>query len=214
MAAASEPRIARGMSDTEVLARTIWAEARNGGAVGMANVAHVIVNRATNPRWWGNTIRGVCLARSQFSCWWVADVNQKRMLEALPADPSYASALRIAGQAVEGQLGPDPTKGADHYYAPRGMDGGNVPRWADPAKLTLESKGHRFYRLELPAPGDTPPERPKSYATVTATAAAGTVATVAQGLTGLEWQVGVALIVAVAVGLLVWRFVIAKREAA
>lgn len=210
----AEPRIARGMSDAEVLARTLYAEARNGGAVGMSHVAHVILNRANNPRWWGNSVRAVCLAKMQFSCWWVADANQKKMLAAVPADPSYAAALRIAGQAIEGQLGDDPTKGADHYYAPRGMDGGVAPRWADPAKMTLEAKGHRFYRLELPAPGDTPPERPRSAVTVPIAAGAGAVATAAQGLTGLEWQVGVALVVAVAVGLLVWRFWIAKRDAA
>jgi N-acetylmuramoyl-L-alanine amidase len=210
--AATEPRIARGMDDAEVLARTVWAEARNGGVPGMENVAQVILNRARNPRWWGRSPRDVCLARMQFSCWWVADRNQREMLAVDGSVPSYQRATEIAERALAGGLGADRTKGADHYYAPAGMAGGKPPRWADEGKFTLAQHGHRFYRLELPAPGDTPRETPKSYATVTATAAAGAVATAAQGLAGLEWQVGVALIAAVAIGLLVWRFVLAKRD--
>ena len=53
----------------ETLARTIWAEARSGGAAAMTHVANVICNRAAFPRWWGRDIASVCLAPEQFSCW-------------------------------------------------------------------------------------------------------------------------------------------------
>lgn len=42
----AEPSAAKGMRDQEVLARTLYAEARAGGVQGMTDVAHVILNRA------------------------------------------------------------------------------------------------------------------------------------------------------------------------
>ena len=210
----AEPSAAKGMGDAEVLARTLYAEARAGGATGMSDVAHVICNRAANPRWWGNSIRAVCLADRQFSCWWVKDVNYRRMLDARPGDPAYDSALAVAGMAIEGRLGTDPTKGADHYYAPAGMGGAGAPRWADPSKMTLERKGHRFYRLELPAPGDAPRAVPKSYATAAGMTTVGTVATALPAVAGMDWKLAAVLVVAAGIGFCVWRFGLAKREAA
>lgn len=212
MARTSEPAAARGMRDQEVLARTLYAEAREGGVIGMTDVAHVICNRAANPRWWGNSIRAVCLAKMQFSCWWVKDSNYRKMIAATEDDPSFKRAMSIAGAAIQGTLGADDTKGADHYYAPAGMGDAGAPRWADPAKLTLERKGHRFYRLELPAPAPRPAEVPKSYATAAGTTIVGTAVTAAQAMGDLDWRVAIALIVAVGVGFAVWRFVLAKRE--
>lgn len=210
----AEPKAARQMGEVEVLARTLWAEARNGRIPGMEAVAWVILNRARNPRWWGNTIRSVCLAPRQFSCWNASDPQHRRMVSTPKTDPDMARAWDVAERAVQGMLRGDPTRGADHYFAPAGMAGGKPPRWADPSKLTLEAHGHRFYRLELPAPVEVPEHKPRSYATVSITAAAGTVATVAQGVAGLEWQVAVALIVVAAVGVLVWRWIDARRESA
>lgn len=214
MASNSEPAVARAMREQEVLARTLYAEAREGGAVGMTDVAHVILNRAANPRWWGNSVRSVCLAKRQFSCWWVKDANYRKMLAATDADPSYKRAWSIAGMAIEGRLGADDTKGADHYYAPAGMGDAGAPPWAIPEKLTLERKGHRFYRLQLPAPQPRPAEVPKSYATAAGTTIVGTAVTAAQAMGDLDWRVAIALIVAVGVGFAVWRFALAKRERA
>jgi hypothetical protein len=209
---ATEPTAARGMRDIEVLARTIWAEARNGGEPGMRNVAQVVLNRADNPRWWGNDVRSVCLGKHQFSCWWVKDQNYKRMLAVTTADKSFATAMRVAESAIQRRLPPDITRGADHYYAPGGMAGGQPPRWADDSKLTYEGHGHRFYRLELPAPIPTKPEMPKSAVAVPLVAAAGMATQAAEALGGLDWRVGIAAIVAVAIGVLVWRFWLARRE--
>ena len=40
----------------DILARTIWGEARNQDRVGMEAVASVILHRARNPRWWGTDV--------------------------------------------------------------------------------------------------------------------------------------------------------------
>ena len=57
------------LTDTQIVAMTIWGEARGEGKAGMYAVACVISQRAINR---GVTPAEVCLQRKQFSCW----VNQ------------------------------------------------------------------------------------------------------------------------------------------
>ena len=60
--------------ETDILARTIYGEARGESISGMEAVASVVLNRVAfaNRRgrfWWGNSIAEVCRAPKQFSCW-------------------------------------------------------------------------------------------------------------------------------------------------
>jgi len=209
------PSIANTMTDTEVVARTLWAEARNGGREGMEDVGQVILNRVRNPRWWGNDIRSVCLGRGQFSCWWVKDDNYRKMLAANSTNTIYNVARNIAAKITSGMDVSPRVGGADHYYAPAGMVGGQPPRWADPSKLVYTSShGHKFYQLEVRTPStrEETPSSPHSYIVATGTAAAGAVGTVAQSMGDLPWQVAVAMIVAVAIGFCFWRWTVAKKE--
>ena len=62
----------------EVLARTLYGEARGEGLPGIEAVACVILNRvafakARGRYWWGNTVSQVCLKPGQFSCWNAGD---------------------------------------------------------------------------------------------------------------------------------------------
>ena len=68
--------------EVDVLARTIWGEARGEGKEGMEAVASVILNRTEIAKrldgyWWGNTIIQVCQKPYQFSCWNKLDPNFK-----------------------------------------------------------------------------------------------------------------------------------------
>ena len=60
--------------DIEVLARTLWGEARNQGPYGMQAVGEVIANRVADQRW-PSTFAGVCQQPKQFSCWLTSDPN-------------------------------------------------------------------------------------------------------------------------------------------
>src|SRR3546814_13540556 len=65
----------------DVLARTVWGEARGESVRGMEAVASVVVNRvrraiARGGYWWGNDVVGVCLRPCQFSCWADGDPNR------------------------------------------------------------------------------------------------------------------------------------------
>lgn len=138
----------------DILARTIWAEARGEGKHGMEAVAAVIMNRLTISRrkgghyWWGNDIIGICKAPWQFSCWNPGDPNLPKLLHVGQNDPVFASALRIARRAVNGLLD-DPTVdvntgvGATHYHH-RSMQ----PKWARGHRPISSIGNHVFYALE------------------------------------------------------------------
>src|SRR3546814_5919032 len=93
----------------DVLARTVWGEARGESVRGMEAVASVVVNRvrraiARGGYWWGNDVVGVCLKPCQFSCWNDGDPNRDKLLADGPGDPVFDICLRIARQAVAGTL--------------------------------------------------------------------------------------------------------------
>lgn len=131
----------------DVLARTLWGEARGEGATGMEAVACVILNRVVvaaakgGTYWWGNDIITVCQKPYQFSCWNRSDPNYRKLLEVTDQDIHFATALRIARRAIAGTL-VDTTDGATHYHARFIM-----PHWAKGEVPTLSLKNHIFYKL-------------------------------------------------------------------
>lgn len=133
------------MSDTvDILARTIWGEARGEGKEGMEAVACVVLNRASHPRWWGVDIISVCQKPWQFSCWNVSDPNREKLLAVTGADPVFTTALAVADAAVNGQL-VDVTQGADSYYAKTSP----LPDWAASLSPVASVGNHVFYKTEL-----------------------------------------------------------------
>jgi spore germination cell wall hydrolase CwlJ-like protein len=130
------------LSDLDVVARTIWAEARGEGREGMQAVANVISNRSTNKaKWDGTTPRSVCLTKWQFSCWLANDPNLPKLLAITDKDPAYRIALELAQKVLTGQL-PDITGGADHYHTT------NIsPSWAKGQKPIKVLGHHAFYKL-------------------------------------------------------------------
>ncbi len=128
--------------EIDVLARTIWGEARGEGSVGMQAVACVAMNRVRIGGWWGETAVQVCQKPYQFSCWNKDDANYGRVLSVDSTDIHFVIAQRIAARAVLGVLD-DPTKGATHYHA-----AGVSPYWAKGEKPVAVIGRHVFYRLE------------------------------------------------------------------
>lgn len=145
MIASPPPRPARavGYGDQafalDVLARTLWGEARGEGQIGMEAVACVILNRAAKPGWWGRSVAEVCLRPWQFSCWNADDPNRAKLLSVDDADPAFRLALDIAGRALAGSL-PDCTGKATHYHARHVM-----PGWAKGHTACAMIGRHAFY---------------------------------------------------------------------
>lgn len=124
---------------TDVVARTIWAEARGEGEAGMKAVASVIANRRRSPRW-PNDWRGVCLQPWQFSCWNLGDPNRTLAVNVTLDNLAFQRAWSIAGDAVLGRLA-DVTGGATHYHS-RFI---NAPYWTKGAEKTASIGNHDFY---------------------------------------------------------------------
>lgn len=147
----SNADVLRLYGEREVLARTIWGEARGEGRRGMQAVANVIMNRFRRPRWWSrnkgdgipdDTVAAVCFDPWQFSCWNMDDPNRKKMIEVSVYNAEFRLAYQIAGEALENNL-PDLTGGADHYHTIS-----ISPKWAKGATPTAFVEKHVFYRLE------------------------------------------------------------------
>lgn len=127
----------------DILTKTLWGEARGEPYKGLVAVAHVILNRARKPGWWGSSIETVCLKQWQFSCWNKSDPNYAYLsgLKAIPGR-DYVRCRDAALAAVQGHE-TDPTGGATHYYATALR---NPPAWARGAKMTVAIGGHVFFK--------------------------------------------------------------------
>lgn len=134
--------------DLDILARTIWGEARGEGYAGMQAVANVVINRfelaqksPAKARQFGATIRDVCLKRKQFSAWNKNDPNYKRVIAVDETDRQYVTALYLAERAINGTL-PDITGGADHYHTQF-----IAPSWSRGQTAVASVGNHKFFRL-------------------------------------------------------------------
>lgn len=131
--------------DLMTLAATVLGEAEGESYEGKVAVAHVVMNRARDPRW-PDTPGAVCLQALQFSCWNLGRQRYPVMLapkKRVGAD-TWADCMRAAFAAMAG-FEPDPTHGANHYLAPDSL--ARLPSWADPARKVATIGGHDFYRL-------------------------------------------------------------------
>ena len=127
----------------DVVARTLWGEARGEGSHGMRAVACVIRNRANAPRWWGRSLVDVCLKPWQFSVWNHNDRNRTLILNASMRDRMFPEAVEIARDTVAGRL-PDLTRRADHYHTKAVR-----PIWSRGVTPVITIGNHLFFRLEL-----------------------------------------------------------------
>lgn len=132
--------------DRDVLARTLWGEARGETLAGMVAVAWTIRNRVNDGKaksWWGERYAGVCLKPYQFSCWNKNDPNFPFLSGAKPIPVAeMAKAVMVATAVMDGAY-PDPTGGATHYYATTMP---KAPAWAAEAKQTLKLGHHVFFK--------------------------------------------------------------------
>lgn len=132
--------------DIDILARTLWGEARGESQAGMEACAWTIRNRVfdgKNNSWWGEGYAGVCQKPWQFSCWNANDPNSPYLRGAKPIPAGeYKKAHAVAMAVVKGSV-PDPTNGATHYYATTMP---KPPAWAAKAKQTLKLGHHVFFK--------------------------------------------------------------------
>jgi len=130
--------------DVDVLARTIYGEARGESVRGKEAVACVIMNRVKRAKdrggyWWGDSVEKVCLRPWQFSCWNANDPNRAKLEQVEPGHRVFDTCLRIARRAVSGCLN-DTTRGATHYHTEHVN-----PPWSRGRPACAEIGRHLFY---------------------------------------------------------------------
>lgn len=103
-------------ADADILARTIYGEARSGGRTLMSAVASTILNRVAKQTWYGLTIAEVCKKPWQYSCWNKNDPNCEIITNVDESDTIFCVAESVAEQATASNLS-DSTGGATHYYS-------------------------------------------------------------------------------------------------
>jgi N-acetylmuramoyl-L-alanine amidase len=129
--------------DVDVLARTVFGEARGEKRAGMEAVAWVILNRAhQGPPRFAGTVSGVCKAAHQFTCWSKGDPNAKVCASVDESNASYLLSLNVATSVLGGMV-PDPTEGADHYFVTKMP---NPPEWRKKMRLQATIGAHSFYK--------------------------------------------------------------------
>jgi spore germination cell wall hydrolase CwlJ-like protein len=132
--------------DHDILARTLWGEARGEGLAGQIAVAWTIRNRVNDGKdrsWWGEGYAGVCQKPYQFSCWNKNDPNFAYLSGAKTIPFRELVQAQIAADQVMAGKVPDPTGGATHYYATTML---SPPAWAAKAKQTLKLGHHVFFK--------------------------------------------------------------------
>lgn len=140
--------------DLDILARTIFGEARGETRTGKEAVAAVVINRIKSNKKHligyisvGKAqlanIAETCLKPYQFSCWLKNDPNRP-LLEKVTLDNAvFRECFEIADLAIKGQL-EDMTEGATHYFNPKAC---KMPKWAVGKKPLYVCGHHLFYRI-------------------------------------------------------------------
>lgn len=132
-------------SSIDILARTLWGEARGEPVRGIEALAALVMNRVRRAErrggdyWWGHSIQSVCLKPWQFACWTPATANRTKLEKVTEKDRRFRVCLRVARRAAAGVLD-DPTHGATHYHA-RSL----LPPWARGRTPCAEIGAHLFY---------------------------------------------------------------------
>jgi spore germination cell wall hydrolase CwlJ-like protein len=131
----------RDMSDAEILALTLQAEAGGEGFDGMIAAGSVIMNRADSGNYGGSNVRDVIMKPGQFSAWngVTGYAGGEGAIDMDRLKPTKA-ALKAAEQLLSGQY-EDVTGGATHYYNPQVAS----PKWGGQAGQGWTDIGnHRF----------------------------------------------------------------------
>ena len=113
------------VSDVDILARTVYGEARGEDDEGRRAVAHAMINRwlASDGQFKrDDTLATACLRHVQFSCWNTGDPNLAKLLAVGINDFVFRQCFVAALTAIDE---PDFTEGARHYHTKSVR-----PRWS------------------------------------------------------------------------------------
>jgi len=128
-----------------VLAATLYGEARGEPIEGLIACGCVVRNRVLAKQWDDNYV-DVCLQPKQFSCWNDGDPNRAMCIKALMRgrrnDSAYVQCRWVAHGIIY-NMTIDNTNGANHYFNPTIV----WPDWAANFHPVAKHGSHLFFRL-------------------------------------------------------------------
>jgi N-acetylmuramoyl-L-alanine amidase len=143
------------LTDYELMALTIYGEARGEDYAGKVAVGSVILERVDHRDWDGKTIHEVCLMPYQFSCYLPNDKNFNA-LKAIANDwdnkftqsPDLRECCQITALLLSGSIGETPEIEENHacqYLTTALRKSKACPAWAKKMKLVATIGNHKFY---------------------------------------------------------------------
>lgn len=138
----------------EVLALTIYGEARGESIEGQVAIANIIMNRfLSNTFKYKNNVGNVCLEKFQFSCWNDNDPNRAKLLSLANSlvigdikDTILRQCLAVARNIV-GNHFVDNISGNKNYMTNNLFNSNKKPSWAINAKNIKVIGNHTFFNV-------------------------------------------------------------------
>ena len=124
--------------DFDILARTVYGEARGEPMEGKIAVARVVVNRWLHAT--DQTLEAVCKKPFQFSCWNSTDPNEPKIRAVGYEDPVLRECMIAGLTAMNLKPEQDPTMGARHYCTLSA-----TPEWIQGRHPTVNIGRHQFF---------------------------------------------------------------------
>jgi len=126
----------------EILAKTIYTEARGESYKGKLAVATIIWNRANNNTWRKLGLSGVCLQKKQFSGWNNGEPRIK--INTYLEQKAWNDSLELAKSMVDNTFRPlAALKDSTYYYNPKKA----TPSWGKKLKNIKFVGNHKFGKL-------------------------------------------------------------------
>ncbi len=138
------------LSDKQVMALTIYGEARGEPTEGKIAVGSVILERVDHRDWDGKTIHEVCLKPWQFSCFNLRDPNREKLLyvaghwdSEMTLNTSLNNCYCIAAGLIDGLI--LRTKEIAENHATQYLTVGCDAAWEKKMKKVVTIGRHEFY---------------------------------------------------------------------
>jgi spore germination cell wall hydrolase CwlJ-like protein len=137
------------LTEEMALALTMLGEARGEEIEGRAAVGCTVRQRVLDERW-PDDYKGVCLQRSQFTCWNLNDPNRALLLNiarGVEISPLLDEATWIAQGIISGVIRDRAGFGRANHYVTRVQLDKHPPDWARGQSATCFLRNHAFFRL-------------------------------------------------------------------
>lgn len=152
------------LPDAHVLGCTLYGEARGSGLYELTAVGEVIMNRVGDGRY-GRGIRGVCLKRKAFSCWWEDSKNRTMTLrmarcllngqrfETLADGLTWKKIAALLPGIIDGAFLPPSVPDCLHYHTVPDSQPEAWPKWARGRQPEVIMGPFKFYEnVDGPTP--------------------------------------------------------------